>query len=81
MPHGSLKKELVACLRQGNGECRPRSSDADRRNKIPDLVSINVPPPDSKDRLMPGHRKSDLIISTNNHSLPSLRWWNAPRDW
>tara|TARA_R110001583_G_scaffold68607_1_gene195034 strand:+ start:3504 stop:3995 length:492 start_codon:yes stop_codon:yes gene_type:complete len=25
MPRGSLKKELIACLRQGNGKRRPRS--------------------------------------------------------
>lgn len=36
MPRGSLKKELIACLRQGNGKRRPRSRGKDRRQQIPD---------------------------------------------
>ncbi len=55
MPRGSLKKELIACLRQGNGKRRPRSRCKDRRQQIPDLVSIHLRPPKTEDRLMPGH--------------------------
>ena len=66
MPRGTLKKELVACLRQGNGKRRPRSRGQDRRNQIPELVSIHRRPPEIKDRLMPGHWEGDLIMGANN---------------
>ena len=68
MPRGSLKKELIACLRQGNGKRRPRSRGTDRRNQIPGLVSIHARPPEVEDRLMPGHWEGDLIIGANNRS-------------
>nr|WP_245798009.1 IS30 family transposase [Chromohalobacter japonicus] len=68
MPRGSLKKELIACLRQGNGKRRPRSRGTDRRQQIPDLVSIHRRPPEVEDRLIPGHQEGDLIISANNRS-------------
>ena len=68
MPRGSLKKELIACLRQGNGKRRPRSRGKDRRQQIPDLVSIHLRPPEIEDRLMPGHWEGDLIIGANNRS-------------
>ena len=54
LPRGSLKKELVACLRQGKGKRRPRSRGKDRRQQIPGLVSIHLRPPEIEDRLMPG---------------------------
>lgn len=68
MPRGTLKKELIACLRQGNGKRRPRSRGQDRRNQIPDLVSIHMRPPEIEDRLMPGHWEGDLIMGANNRS-------------
>ncbi|NIC38257.1 IS30 family transposase [Halomonas desiderata] len=68
MPRGSLKKELIACLRQGNGKRRPRSRGKDRRGQIPDLVSIHMRPPEIEDRLMPGHWEGDLIMGANNRS-------------
>ena len=61
-------KELIACLRQGNGKRRPRSRGKDRRQQIPDLVSIHLRPPEIEDRLMPGHWEGDLIIGANNRS-------------
>ena len=68
MPRGSLKKELIACLRQGNGKRRPRSRGKDRRQQIPELVSIHMRPPEIEDRLMPGHWEGDLIMGANNRS-------------
>lgn len=61
-----LKKELIACLRQGNGKRRPRSRGKDRRGQIPGLVSIHMRPPEIEDRLMPGHWEGNLIIGANN---------------
>ncbi|AMD02398.1 Integrase core domain protein [Halomonas chromatireducens] len=68
MPRGTLKKELIACLRQGKGKRRPRSRGQDRRNQIPDLISIHLRPPEIEDRLMPGHWEGDLIMGANNRS-------------
>ena len=68
MPRGSLKKELIACLRQGNGKRRPRSRGKARRQQIPDLVSIHLRPPEIEDRLMPSHWEGDLIMGANNRS-------------
>ena len=68
MPRGTLKKELIACLRQGNGKRRPRRQGKDRRQQIPDLVSIHMRPPEVEDRLMPGHWEGDLIMGANNRS-------------
>jgi len=68
MPRGSLKKELLACLRQGKGKRRPRSRGKDRRQQFPDLVSIHLRPPEIEDRLMPGHWEGDLIMGANNRS-------------
>jgi len=68
MPRGSLKKELIACLRQGSGKRRPRSRGKDRLQQIPELVSIHMRPPEIEDRLMPGQWEGDLIIGANNRS-------------
>ena len=68
MPRGSLKKELIACLRQGKGNRRPRSRGKDRRRQIPDLFSIHLRPPEIEDRLMPGHWEGDLIMQGSNRS-------------
>jgi len=69
MPRGRLKKELIACLWHGNVKRRPRSRGKDRRQQIPDLVSIHMRPPEIKDCLMPGHWEGDLIIGANNRSV------------
>ncbi|SDL67472.1 hypothetical protein SAMN05661010_02238 [Modicisalibacter muralis] len=68
MPRGTLKKELIACLRQGNAKRRPRSRGRDRRRQIPDLVSIHLRPPSVEDRLMPGHWEGELIMGAGNRS-------------
>lgn len=68
MPRGTLKKELIACLRQGNGKRRPRSRGKDRRGQLPDLVSIHLRPPEIEDRLIPGHWEGDLIMGAGNQS-------------
>ena len=46
LPVGELRKELIACLRQGKGTRRPRAGAVDRRNQIPDMVSIHVRSPE-----------------------------------
>ncbi|HZJ97212.1 MAG TPA: IS30 family transposase [Oligella sp.] len=68
LPVGELRKELIHCLRHGKTTRRPRSGGVDRRNQIPDMVSIHVRPPEVEDRLVPGHWEGDLIKGKDNAS-------------
>jgi transposase, IS30 family len=67
-PRGELRRQLIACLRQGHAKRLPRSRGTDRRGQIPDMVSIHVRPPEVNDRLMPGHWEGDLIKGAGNRS-------------
>ena len=67
-PKGELRRELIACLRQGHSTRGPRSRGKDRRGQIPDMVSIHVRPPEVDDRLLPGHWEGDFIKGKNNAS-------------
>ena len=67
-PRGELRKQLVACLRQGRSTRLPRSRGQDRRGQIPDMVSIHVRPPEVDDRVMPGHWEGDFIKGAGNKS-------------
>ncbi len=40
-PKGELRRELIACLRQGRAKRLQRSRGIDRRGQIPDMVSIH----------------------------------------
>jgi IS30 family transposase len=68
MPRGTLRKELVALLRQGRGARRPRTRGVDRRGSLQDMLSIHVRPPEANERLLPGHWEGDLIIGAGNRS-------------
>ncbi len=68
IPRGELRKELIACLRQGRSKRRPRAGGQDRRQQIPDLVSIHVRPPEVDERVLPGHWEGDLIKGAFNRS-------------
>jgi len=67
-PRGELKRELIACLRQGKSSRLPRSRGTDRRGQIPEMVSIHVRPPEVDDRVMPGHWEGDIIKGAGNKS-------------
>lgn len=67
-PKGDLRKQLIACLRQGKSMRKPRSAGEDRRGQLPEMVSIHVRPPEVNDRLMPGHWEGDLIKGAGNKS-------------
>ncbi|PVY76438.1 IS30 family transposase [Tamilnaduibacter salinus] len=68
IPHGELRKELIQCLRQGRTKRRPRSGGVDRRQQIPELVSIHLRPPEIEQRILPGHWEGDLIKGAFNRS-------------
>jgi IS30 family transposase len=65
---GELRRQLVACLRQGKSTRKRRSAGEDRRGRIPEMVSIHLRPPEVEDRVMPGHWEGDLIRGAANRS-------------
>ena len=65
---GELRRQLIACLRQGKSTRLPRSRGSDRRGQLPGMLSIHVRPPEVEDRVMPGHWEGDLIKGTANAS-------------
>lgn len=67
-PYGELRRELISLLRQSRSSRRPRSGGSDRRERIPEMVSIHLRPPEVDDRLMPGHWEGDLIKGAGNRS-------------
>ena len=67
-PKGELRRQLIACLRQGRSTRKPRSRGTDRRGQLAEMVSIHVRPPEVDDRLMPGHWEGDLIKGAGNKS-------------
>ena len=69
---GELRRDLIACLRQGKSTRMPRSRGTDRRGQIPEMLSIHVRPPEVDDRVMPGHWEGDLIKGAGNKSSVSV---------
>ena len=71
LPKGELRRELIACLRQGHIHRRKRSSGQDRRQlDTADMtrLSIHMRPPEVADRLMPGHWEGDFIKGAFNRT-------------
>lgn len=68
LPRGALRRELLACLRQGRKRRRPRSRGTDRRGTIPNMTSIHMRPPEVDERVIPGHWEGDLIKGARNAS-------------
>ena len=68
LPRGELRRELLACLRQGRQTRRPRSRGADRRGFVPDELRIAERPEDVAERLIPGHWEGDFIKGAHNRS-------------
>ena len=65
---GELRRQLIACLRQGKSTRKRRSAGENRRGRIPEMVSIHVRPLEIEDRVMPGHWEGDLIKGAANRS-------------
>ena len=69
LPLGELRRELLAHLRQGRQNRRPRSRGADRRKGfVTDDIRIAERPEDVAGRLIPGHWEGDLIKGAANRS-------------
>ena len=68
LPRGELRKELISYLRQGSEGRRRRYRTTEQRGKISNMVSIHERPEESKDRTIPGHWESDLIVGKDHAS-------------
>jgi len=68
MPRGELRTAVIGWLRFGHAKRRPRARGADRRGRIPDMVSIHDRPPEVAERLIPGHWEGDLLKGAHNRS-------------
>jgi len=72
LPRGSLKKELLSCLRQERKyrrkKSRRRGKTEETRGKIADMLSIEERPKEVEDRIIPGHWEGDLIMGKYKRS-------------
>jgi IS30 family transposase len=70
MPRGELRREMIACLRQGHVNRWPRSRGKNRKQAgfISEDVLIQVRPPEVDDRVVPGHWEGDFIKGAANRS-------------
>ena len=68
LPRGSLKKELLSCLRQNHKRRHKQSRSVEKASKIKDMLSIEERPKEVEDRIIPGHWEGDLIMGKNNRS-------------
>ncbi len=68
LPRGTLKKELLACLRQNRKYRRKQRRGAKAKRTLEDMLSIEERPKEVEDRIIPGHWEGDLIVGKNNRS-------------
>lgn len=68
LPRGTLKKELLACLRQNRKYRRKQRRGVQAERKIEDMLSIEERPKEVQGRIIPGHWEGDLIVGKNNRS-------------
>lgn len=64
LPRGSLKKELLKCLRQERKYRHNRKAVHAKRSTITDFLSISERPEEVQDRIIPGHWEGDLIMGS-----------------
>lgn len=68
LPKGTLKKELLSCLRQNRKRRRKQRRGVEAKRKLEDMLSIEERPKEVEDRIVPGHWEGDLIAGKNNRS-------------
>lgn len=71
LPKGTLKKELLACLRRERKRRHKRKHIGDPvvKGKILDMLSIEERPAEVADRIVPGHWEGDLLVGKNRQSF------------
>jgi IS30 family transposase len=65
---GALRRDLAVCLRTGRALRRPSRKVGQRKNRIPNMISISEGPPEVEDRAVPGNWEGDLIIGKQNQT-------------
>ena len=68
LPRGSLKKELLSCLRQNRKRRHKQGRGVENERKIEAMLSIEERPKEVESRIIPGHWEGDLIVGKNNRS-------------
>lgn len=70
LPKGTLKKELLACLRRERKRRhkRKRTGEPAIERKLEGMLSIEERPAEVADRTVPGHWEGDLLIGKNRQS-------------
>ena len=72
LPRGSLKKELLSCLRQERKYRRKKGGrkgkPEETRGKIADMLSIEERPKEVEDRIVSGHWEGNLIMGKYKRS-------------
>lgn len=68
LPRGTLKKELLACLRQNRKHRHKQRRGMEAKRELEDMLSIEERPKEVEDRTIPGHWEGDLIVGKNNRS-------------
>jgi transposase, IS30 family len=68
LPRGTLRKELLECLRRPRTFRRRRTQNPDRRGQIADMLSIEERPAEVAERTVPGHWEGDLLVGAYGRS-------------
>jgi transposase, IS30 family len=68
LPRGTLKKELLSCLRQNRKHRHRQRRGVKAGRSLEDMLSIEERPKEVSDRIIPGHWEGDLIVGKNNRS-------------
>jgi IS30 family transposase len=72
MPRGELRREVIACLRQGKTLRGRKPKGSERRGKLVDMTNIRERPEDVEGRLVPGHWEGDLVLGAGNTAVGTL---------
>ncbi len=64
LPRGSLRKELITCLRQERKLRQNRKHSHDKRGRITNAISITDRPAEVTERIIPGHWEGDLVMGS-----------------
>jgi len=68
LPRGTLRKELLSCLRQKRRRRHSRSNAHARRGQIPGAIPIQERPKAVEKRGVPGHWEGDLLVGRKHQS-------------
>ena len=72
LPRGELRRELIACLRQGKPRRGPSRRTASAAASCADMMPISQRPADVAARLVPGHWEGDLLLGQDRSAIGTL---------